>query len=447
MTLRPHSRRMAAMILSVTVLAGSASAQIVVPQAPQQESFPRLGPEELEQLVGPIALYPDPMIAQILPASTYPLDIVKAARMLRAGATPFQTDAQDWDPSVKAVAHYPGVIDMMDTSIDWTQQLGQAFMAQPDDVMQAIQRLRIQAANLGNLVSTPQQQVLIDDDAVRIFPANPGVICLPVYDPAFVFYRRPARTGAFINFSIGFVVGGWLDLDCDWRAHNCYRPGWTWDHWRDNIVIEREHVIRVVRPVEAHRGEGPPGVWRRDARRPLVLPGKHITRPSAFDSFRGRDGGQKPRMNQSPRPMETDRGREHIPPPRQPTHAFDPRQPETQTRKFSARGTESRQSLQAHPPHPSLSPLPPAHVSPPPAAAPHVPSKVAPARPAAPKPTPAPSRPQSPSPRPQASPAARITPPPVKIAPPPRAAAAPSRPPLTTGGPAAERGANDRKPH
>src|SRR5438105_2993075 len=119
--------------------------ETAAPVAPPADSTAASAPftsSQLEQLTGAIALYPDPLVAQVLPACTYPLDIVKAARLVRSGATAAQIDQQDWDPSVKAVAHYPGVLELLDNNLEWTQQLGQAFLAQPDDVMQAIQRLR-----------------------------------------------------------------------------------------------------------------------------------------------------------------------------------------------------------------------------------------------------------------------------------------------------------------
>jgi len=454
--------------------------------------MPLLGAEELDQMLGPIALYPDPLLAQLLPAATYPLDIVKAARQVRAGATAAQIDQQDWDPSVQAVAHYPSVIEMLDTNLDWTQQLGQAFIAQPEDVMQSVQRLRAQARAVGNLVDTPQAQVLVDDDLVRIVPADPRVIYVPVYEPAVVYYMRPVPFGAFLYFGFGFAAGAWLDLDCDWRGRFFYRPGWTWDHWRDNIFFEHERVVRVNRSFEWRRGERPPTVWQRNVRKPLLLPGRPITRPGQFDAFRGRERVQVPRTLPPPPRIDTDRGRTRVPAPRQPGHVFDPRQPESEADRSSHRGAESQQGVPVHPAvppgdvrEPGRGPPPVTRdhdakpVQPPPPARDHEPKPVQPppARDQEPKPVPPPvrdhdakpvqpppARDQEPKPVPvrdhdakpvQPQPArgqepkpvpppARVGTPPVKIAPPPPAATAPSRPVLTGEGPAVERGKNSR---
>jgi hypothetical protein len=114
---------------------------------------------QLDQLLGPIALYPDPLIAQILPGSTLPTQIVLADRYVSGGGDPNQIDQQPWDPSVQALARYPNVLKWMDDNLNWTTELGQAFLNQQQDVMDSIQRLRQSAYNLSNLQSTPQQQV------------------------------------------------------------------------------------------------------------------------------------------------------------------------------------------------------------------------------------------------------------------------------------------------
>ena len=109
--------------------------------------------QELDDLLAPIALYQDPMLAQMLPASTYPEDIADAADWLRGGGDPSLIDEQDWDENVLAIAHYPDVLYMMADNLDWTASVGDAFLNQPDDVTDSIQRLRWEAQRLGNLVS------------------------------------------------------------------------------------------------------------------------------------------------------------------------------------------------------------------------------------------------------------------------------------------------------
>ncbi len=185
---------------------------------PPTPAYQLLGDADLDQLLGPIALYPDPLIAQILPASTLPTQIVLADRYVSGGGDPNQIDQQPWDASVQALARYPEVLKWMDDNLAWTTQVGLAFLNQQQQVMQSIQRLRQSAVNLGNLQSTPQQQVINDGD-IEIVPADPQVIYVPVYQPAQVYYQ-PCYGPSFISFGAGFAVGYWLNCDFDWRNHN-----------------------------------------------------------------------------------------------------------------------------------------------------------------------------------------------------------------------------------
>ena len=195
--------------------------------------------DELDDLVAPIALYPDPLIAQILPAATFIDQIDEAERYIDQYGQYARIDEQPWDVSVKAVAYYPDVLSMMDRKYDWTVALGQAFVNQPQDVMDAIQRLREDAREMGNLVSTSQQTVIIEEDGIiRIVPAQPEVIYVPVYDPVVVYVEPPPPTG-FISFSIGFTIGAWLNRDCDWHRHRVFYHGWRGGGW---ISRARPHV-------------------------------------------------------------------------------------------------------------------------------------------------------------------------------------------------------------
>ena len=193
----------------------------------------RSGPE-LDTLLAPIALYPDPLMAQILPGATLPAQVVLADRYVRKGRDVGQIELQDWDDSIKALARYPGILKMMDDNLAWTTDLGQAFLYQREDVMNAIQRLRARALAVGNLQSTPQQTVMIEGGIIEIVPASPQVIYVPVYQPEVIYLPPPPRSrGLLIAFGSGFSVGGWLNHDCDW-------------HRRELIVWHRDHP----RPVD-----------------------------------------------------------------------------------------------------------------------------------------------------------------------------------------------------
>ena len=174
------------LILLSTLAAGAGAVISALAQMPVPPPAPvvqlRSGPE-LDQMLGPIALYPDPLIAQILPAATLPSEIVLADRYVSGGGDPNLIDQQPWDPSVQALARYPALLSWLDDNLAWTTALGQAFLYQQQDVMDSIQRLRAQAQALGNLQSTPQENVVMDDGTIEILPANPEVIYVPVYQP------------------------------------------------------------------------------------------------------------------------------------------------------------------------------------------------------------------------------------------------------------------------
>ncbi|MGA9576716.1 MAG: DUF3300 domain-containing protein, partial [Terrimicrobiaceae bacterium] len=166
------------MLLSAFV-ASPLRAQAPPPEPPQAavEGTPqKLAPEALNELLAPIALYPDALIALMLPASTVPADLVLAARYIASNGDPAEIADQPWDDSVKSLVRYPDVLKWMDQNIVWTTALGDAFLDQPADVMNSIQALRAEAIAAGNLTDTPQQRVVQEKTCVRIVPAEPEVI-------------------------------------------------------------------------------------------------------------------------------------------------------------------------------------------------------------------------------------------------------------------------------
>ena len=189
----------------------------------------------MDQLLGPIALYPDPLIALILPASTSPMDITAAANFLGAGGDPSATGGQPWDPSVKALVHYPAVVEWMAQNLDWTQALGAAFQANPADVMGSIQHLRGIARAAGTLTDNSQQIVVMEGDNIAIEPAQSEVIYVPSYDPAVVYVDGPyyGYNGPFITYGPGFPVGIWLSFNFDWQRRSMFVGDWRNWHHRD----------------------------------------------------------------------------------------------------------------------------------------------------------------------------------------------------------------------
>jgi hypothetical protein len=237
-----------------------ARAQYAVP--PPMPEYQTLSAQQLDQLLGPIALYPDPLIAQILPASTLPTQIVLADRYVTGGGDPNAIDQQPWDASVQAVAHYPNVLKWMDDNLNWTTALGQAFLNQQQDVMDSVQRLRATAQNLGNLQSTPQQQVAEDDGAIDITPTDPDMIYVPTYSPDVVYYQN-GYGAPFITFGIGFPIGFWLNCYFDW--HHRHLIVWDHDHprpanWWHERPVQRDAFI-------SHQTT----VWHPDNRRGVAI--------------------------------------------------------------------------------------------------------------------------------------------------------------------------------
>jgi len=226
-------------------------------------SVPLLNEEELEQLVGPVALYPDPLLGELLPAATYPSDVAAAAQFEQSypNQAPDVLDAQPWEPSVRAIAHYPDVLQMMGTHLDWTAALGSAFLNQQQDVLGAVQQLRAKAQATGNLVSTPQQQVVMDSGAVDIVPVN-NTVYVPVYDPNVIY----AQQGTIV-YGAGYSIGPWLDIDFDWARRGIWE-GHRWD-----------------RPFDVHEDHSHERVWVRNFERPLpsvVMRPSEIQRPGAI---------------------------------------------------------------------------------------------------------------------------------------------------------------------
>ncbi len=221
-------------LLQTAAAASPLSAAVPFPQDYPQDNpqsndaYQPFTPEQLDNLLAPIALYPDPLLAQVLPAATFVDQVQQAAGWVQSNGEN-GIDGQYWDVSVKAVAHYPMVIQMMATRIDWTTSVGQAYVNQSTDVMTSVQRLRVSARSQGNLYSTPQQQVLYSGGYIQIVPAQPQYIYVPTYDPAVVYvrpHREAVAIGAVIGFGAGLLIGAWLSRDCDWREHRVYYDGW-----------------------------------------------------------------------------------------------------------------------------------------------------------------------------------------------------------------------------
>ena len=244
-------RYLLVMVCTVAVAPGDSmayTASIRAAQAPSSEGQPaKIPSDQLDSLVSPIALYPDPLLAQTMAASTYPLEIVQLQQWLAKNpgvkdkALVDAVAKQQWDPSIRAMAALPDVVKRLADDIQWTTDLGNAFLAQQNDVMDAVQRMRKKAQDTGNLKSTEQQKVetsVIENKSVIVVEqANPQVVYVPSYDPVVVYgpavypyppiYYPPAgyyAAGLAISFGVGVMMGafwsgGW-GWGCGWGNNN-----------------------------------------------------------------------------------------------------------------------------------------------------------------------------------------------------------------------------------
>ncbi len=297
--------------------------------------------QQIEELVSPIALYPDPLVALILPASTRPSDIVLAARFLERGGDPDRAVTEPWDESVKALVRYPEVLTYLDENLGWTRSLGEHFLDQRDEVMDAIQMVRVRARAAGLLRDTREQEVIVESDEIRIVPASPTVIYVPHYDPAVLYVSSfPVYyAGPFISFGIGYRVGAWLNYDCDWRyrhvriahrpVHWYHQPDWhrrhshhptTWRQWAPSSRHDRRfdrHSHRSEVVLHPSRPRGLP-----DRTHPDTPANRH--RDAHFVPERGRDEQNSHRNQRTSPRRDPSATRDARPAPDRPVIAHRP---------------------------------------------------------------------------------------------------------------------------
>jgi hypothetical protein len=262
-----------ALVAMGIVFAGSAIAQdaapaasddATAPEAVAEPSAPAFSQEQLDQMLAPIALYPDSLLIQLMMSSTYPLEIVAADRWrkknasLEGEALDKALESEDWDPSVKAMTLFPDVLGRMSENLDWTQDLGDAFLAQQPQVLDTVQALRKQAYDAGNLKSGEQQNVVVNNETqvIEIEPAQPETVYVPQYNSAAVYGTPPPATPYYpeansysgtdmlmtgaLSFGAGLLIGNLIwddDSDCDWDDHYVYGGGYG-GHNKVNINVD-----------------------------------------------------------------------------------------------------------------------------------------------------------------------------------------------------------------
>jgi hypothetical protein len=247
-------------------------------QSSAETSAPTFSTEELQQMLSPIALYPDSLLAQIFMASTYPLEVVEAARWVKQhpNLQGEQLDkavaSKNWDPTVAALTHFPQILSMMNENLEWTSKLGDAFLSQKVDVMNAVQYLRSKAQAEGNLQSTKEQTVVVEKEIIRVEPSDPQVIYVPTYNPTVVYgswwypsyppppvyypgyYPGAAFAAGAITFGAGLVTGAALAGAFDWGHHDV------------DIDIDRNvNINRNIQRTDISRSSRNTQRWQHDA--------------------------------------------------------------------------------------------------------------------------------------------------------------------------------------
>ena len=328
---------------------------------------------DLEKLVAPIALYPDPLLATLLPASAYPVEIVQAARFVKDTNNIAKVDSQPWDQNVKALAHFPEVIAKLNDDLDWTTSLGQAFVDDQKGVMDAVQTMRSKAQQAGTLKTTSQQNVVVTNTVeqnvtntvVQIVPAQPEVIYVPIYSPATVYAPPPpgqTLAASAISFGLGMAVGAAINNNCDWNSGGVYvgpRGGVAWGggyHSGDvdvnvnrnvnvnqNANINRNANVNQNANVNRTATANNSQKWQAD-------PSKRTSAPAASAQSRGYTGQGTPSGNLPPTGREPSASRPEPSTSRPAASsassgrqtAFNSSGSAAQTRQASARGSGSR---------------------------------------------------------------------------------------------------------
>src|SRR5262245_54741660 len=257
MTTRWGTQSLAWLMVTSLVMPPGISAQT----AQQTAEAPVFKQEELEQLLAPIALHPDPLISQILMASTYPLEVALADRWtkqntsLKGDALTKALEEQDWDPSVKSLVNFPQVLTMMSEKLDWTQKLGDAFLADQKKVLDTIQSLRAKAKASGNLESTKEQNVIVEEKIIKIEPANPQVVYVPSYNPTVVYGAWPYPAyPPYYYYPPGYIASSMMWFGAGMAMGAAWGYAWGGCNWHGgNVDIDIDRNFNSNRNIDRNK--------------------------------------------------------------------------------------------------------------------------------------------------------------------------------------------------
>jgi Protein of unknown function (DUF3300) len=246
-----------ALILCTALAGAPLLIGVVTPTVGYAQSTAKISNQQIDSLTAPIALYPDALLAQVLMAATFPQDVEAAAAWSKANPNAKGDDAvkavasQPWDPSVQSLVAFPQVLATMASQPDWVTQLGNAFLAQPNDVMDSVQRLRKQAQQAGNLKSSEQQKVVVEQSTIQIVPANPQVVYVPTYNPTVVYgtWLYPAYPPVYVPPPPGYALATGLAAGLAFGAGvavaNSLWGGFNWNTHDVNINVNHYNNINV----------------------------------------------------------------------------------------------------------------------------------------------------------------------------------------------------------
>ena len=290
-----------------SLVAGLLAVTLTGPVAVAQER-PAFSEEELDQMLAPIALYPDSLLSQILMASTYPLEVVQAARWSRANSQLKGEDAvkavegMDWDPSVKSLVAFPQILHRMDERLDWTQRLGEAFLAQEPHVLDAIQGLRQRAAVAGNLNSNEHLRVTRQDDAILIEPARPEAVYVPYYNPAVVYgpWVWPGYPPVYWGPFPGYYASPGFSPFFFWGPAIVVSTGFFFGHadfHHHHVTVHHKHGHPAHAKHHPTTAYGKPVAWKHDPVHRKGVPYRHASLHQQFGQpgMRGGDGWRNQR--------------------------------------------------------------------------------------------------------------------------------------------------------
>ncbi|MFM0170995.1 DUF3300 domain-containing protein [Paraburkholderia sediminicola] len=261
---RAYQRGSRILLAALTVLAGSPLFLEVAAPAAYGQTPAKISNQQLDSLTAPIALYPDALLAQVLMASTFPQDVPAAAAWSKANPKLQGDDAvkavasEPWDPSVQSLVAFPQVLATMASKPDWVTQLGNAFLAQPNDVMDSVQRLRKQAQQAGNLKTNPQQKVVVEQSTIQIVPVNPQVVYVPTYNPTVVYgtWPYPAYPPVYVPPPPGYAVASGLAAGLAFGVGVAITSSlWSnvnWNNHSVNINVNQYNNINVNRQLKVN---------------------------------------------------------------------------------------------------------------------------------------------------------------------------------------------------